>query len=121
MPETTTTQSSPTDLRQRAAIVGVRERRRTDVLSLRTEVAEAIAAVGWRRARPIVQDRVRCGARERTTPCPVGERRRASGGSHPGRPGRTPRRATPGGPAAEPGAVSRALSLPIDSEEADEQ
>lgn len=55
MPATTTTQPSPADLRQRAAIARGRERRRVELLPLRTEVAEAIAAIGWRRARPVVE------------------------------------------------------------------
>ena len=55
MPATTPTQPSPADLRQRAAIARGRERRRVELLPLRTEVAEAIEAVGWRRARPVVE------------------------------------------------------------------
>ena len=50
-----TTTPSPADLRQRAAVAQGRERRRAELLPLRTEVAEAIEAVGWRRARPVVE------------------------------------------------------------------
>jgi hypothetical protein len=40
--------------RRAVAIARARERRDRELVPLRAEVAEAIAAVGWRRARPVV-------------------------------------------------------------------
>lgn len=42
------------DARQRYAIARAREARREALAPIRSEVADAIALVGWRRAKPVV-------------------------------------------------------------------
>ncbi|MHB1781826.1 MAG: hypothetical protein ACYCTE_03880 [Acidimicrobiales bacterium] len=42
------------ELRRSRAITRAREARRVELAPIRSEVADAISAVGWRRARPVI-------------------------------------------------------------------
>jgi len=59
------------DLRQRAAIVRSRDRRRAELAPSRQQVADAIEAVGWRKARPIIVDVLGTAVRRVHRACPV--------------------------------------------------